>query len=321
MLGAYFASTVAACRTARRLPSVWVLTSITAVVTWTSYAFYLLLYTNYSSVSLTVGNASPRYASTYYNVYLIWFLMGALILFADRIVRLDGEERIAETLHSRPVSNVVLLGGKLTALLLVAWLPLVFVISTIQAFGALGSTFGWPNLAFSSVSWIGVLFVDALPAFVFWTSLVVALAVSCRSRFAFHATAFVLLSVLVVTDNVRSQLPVAGRLSCLDLRRLVIRSGATLAGREGSRTSVRVARLRRGLPRFGRGDLCAQGRHRPGRPCPDGSRTDSPCDRPDRRSDQLMLRRCRRQATAGGKPMAVRRCRPMATKATKCPTW
>ena len=201
MLGAYLALTVAECRTAKRLPSVWVLVSISAVVTWISYTFYLLVHTSYSSVSLAAGNASPRYAFAYYNVYLIWFLMGTLILFADRVFRLDREEMIAESLHSRPVSNAVFLGGKLTALTLTVWLPLLFVVSLIQAFGAVGSFFGWPGLAFSRVSWFAMLFSDALPTFFFWTSLLLLLAALYRSRFAFYVTAFVLLGCFIVADS------------------------------------------------------------------------------------------------------------------------
>lgn len=108
----------------------------------------------------------------------------------------DERARIAEVLDVRPISNVALLGGRVVATVLVAWLALVVIAVLIQTGGTISrvidegsgseiSSLAWSlAVAVEPVSLVTLLTIDALPALAFTSALVVFLASVLRTRMA-----------------------------------------------------------------------------------------------------------------------------------------
>ena len=195
-LDAWLAVAVAEMRSARRLTRTWVFVALGITAMLGAYGYYSFIHAQLSGYILTVGYLLPRFSTAYFNSYVLWFCMAALVFLAFDVRVRDQRERVDEVLASRPISNVALLGGRLAALVLVTMLPLLATLVLIQTVGTVARAMDWPmGDPLQPVSTIIFFFVDGVPALVLWCAIVFFLAVSLRNRVAVAVVALALLAL------------------------------------------------------------------------------------------------------------------------------
>ena len=186
------AVTLAELRSVRRLARTWVFLALGVAVVGTAYGYYSFLHASWSFGSL-IGNTLPRFTTAYFNSYVLWFFMAALVFLAFDLRHRDARERIIEVVDSRPLANIHLLGGRLCGIVLGIVLPLFGVLLLVQATGTIGRALGWPIDPIEPVSTSIFFLLDAVPAIVLWGATVLLLAAGLRSRLAVAVAALALL--------------------------------------------------------------------------------------------------------------------------------
>ena len=125
---------------------------------------------------------APRFAMSAVGMLLLLaFLFGVIFLAFDVRAR-DKRERMVEVLDTRPVSNVQLLLGRILGVVGTAFLAALTLVALVQTFGSVAGALGAPTEPVQITSLATFLFVDALPIFLAWVSVVVLLAVVLRYR-------------------------------------------------------------------------------------------------------------------------------------------
>ena len=179
-------------RIARRTVRTWVFAVLAIGV---GLAIYHGWSVQHSQMGLV---APPRFALPGFGILVLWILVAGIVFMAFDIPGRDARERVAEALDSRPPSNIALLGGRLVAVALAAWLPLVVLAVVFQVGGLviehLDARFGVPP---EPVSLATFMFVDAPAALLFWGALVVLLAAVLRNRLVVALLALGLLAAHV----------------------------------------------------------------------------------------------------------------------------
>ena len=173
----------------------WVFVGSALAVALTAYGYYSYIH---DRVGFTpnAGYFSPRYTSAYFNIYLLWFFMAAVVFLGFDGRARDERACIAEVLDSRPVSNVAVLAGRWCAVVLAVVVPLFAGLILIQVVGVVAEATGFEMLApVESVSVLTFLVVDAIPALVLWCAWVLLLAAALRNRLAVAAVALALLGL------------------------------------------------------------------------------------------------------------------------------
>ena len=151
-----------------------------------------------SSISPVSELPAPRFMmSTVGTVLLLVFLFGVIFLAFDVRAR-DRRDRMTEVLDTRPVSNFELLLGRVLGVVATACIPALVFIVLVQAFGGIGGALGAPTQPVQPTSLATFLFVDAIPMFVAWASVVVLMAVLLRNRLLVAVAAFGLLAAWVL---------------------------------------------------------------------------------------------------------------------------
>ena len=112
-LDAWLAVAAAEKRSARRLTRTWVFVALGIAAMLGAYGYYSFIHAQLSAYILTVGYLLPRFSTSYFHSYALWFCMAALVFLAFDVRVRDQLERVDEVLASRPISNVALLGGRL----------------------------------------------------------------------------------------------------------------------------------------------------------------------------------------------------------------
>lgn len=127
----------------------------------------------------------PRFLiDTVGTVVLTILAVGTIALAFDHRVR-DRHARIAETVDSRPHSNLAHVAGRLVGIVGVVWLTAVALVLVVQAWGFVAPVFQWPvGGGMEPVSLVMFLVLDALPTLVFWCALTLMLAAALRFRVA-----------------------------------------------------------------------------------------------------------------------------------------
>ena len=183
-------------RSMRRLVRTWVFVVLSLLFGFGLYLQYTTLHTLLSSASPSVGYLSPRFLMSLVgeNVITI-FLLAIIALGFDTRVR-DERERVLDVLDSRPIGNLGLLLGRLAALVVVTWTPMLFLFGVIFAIpyvtGSLNREFGEPV---EVVSLLAMLTLQALPALALWGSIVMFVAVVAKNRVVVIAVAFAALAL------------------------------------------------------------------------------------------------------------------------------
>ena len=130
------------------------------------------------------GADGPRFALPGVGMLLLWVsLIGVVFLAFDIRVR-DERERIAAVLDTRPIPNIVLLGGRLLGITLIAWLPLAVWALLLQGTGMIdeGMNLSDTRITPEPVSLATLVFFDAPPAIFAWGASVMLLAAGLRNR-------------------------------------------------------------------------------------------------------------------------------------------
>ena len=178
----FLAVALAEMRAVRRLARTWIfvfLTALLGVLTYLQYAFMHAL----SGFASTLGSFGPRVLVTAIGMIMVTVLVVGIVFLAFDIRSRDQRERMAEVLDARPIGTVSLLAGRLTGLVFVLWLAIALVMGLIQGIGALAKAFDWwGGDTLEPVTLTSFLLLDAVPALVFWGSVVILLAVTVRNR-------------------------------------------------------------------------------------------------------------------------------------------
>ena len=208
------ASAVVEFRIARRTVRIWVFAAL-------AIAVGLFVYHTWSIQHAQMGIAThPRFALPGLGILVLWILIAGIVFLAFDIRGRDEREHVAAVLDSRPSSNIALLAGRLMAVALAAWLPLVVLAVLIQVGGLvidqLDARAGIPA---EPVSLATLVFVDAPATLSFWGALVVLLAETLRNRLVVAVVALGLLAthVCVVFNAPLYLLPVVSGVANLGL--------------------------------------------------------------------------------------------------------
>ncbi|MCY3837155.1 MAG: hypothetical protein OXH09_00610, partial [Gammaproteobacteria bacterium] len=163
---------LAEVRTTRRLARTWVFGVLAVVTSCIGYLYFTALHASMSNLMASVVT-SPRFQVDSFGGYLLWFLMAAAVFLGFDIGSREQRERIADAFHTRPVSNIQLLAGRLAGVVATLAAPVVAFLVISQGVGALGQAFDWPIRAtFEPVSLGVFLAADALPALIVWVAIV-----------------------------------------------------------------------------------------------------------------------------------------------------
>lgn len=186
------AAAAAELRVARRTVRTWVFAALAVAVG-------LLVYHIWSFQHSQMGmGAHPRFALPGFGILVLWVLVVGIVFLAFDIPGRDARERVAAVLDSRPPSNIALLAGRLMAVALAAWLPLVALAVLLQVGGLvidhLDARFG---VAAEPMSLATFAFVDAPATLLLWGALVVMLAAVLRNRLVVALVALGLLALHV----------------------------------------------------------------------------------------------------------------------------
>ncbi|MCY4015087.1 MAG: hypothetical protein OXG82_20515 [Gammaproteobacteria bacterium] len=182
--------TFAELRSDLRLARTWLYASVVIGTGLFVYLGLALVHREFSATSASVGLASPRVLVSWFGFPLVLLGMaGATLLGIDSFGR-DQRDRIEGAIHSRPVSNSVLLAGQILGVVTVTWLPIaVFAGLTLALGGYLGESPG-------PTSMLSFLLLDALPLLSTWSALFALLGVGLRNRFAAALASCALLGFL-----------------------------------------------------------------------------------------------------------------------------
>ncbi|MCZ6641419.1 MAG: hypothetical protein O7F71_07580, partial [Gammaproteobacteria bacterium] len=169
-------------RSTRRLARYWVFAVLSVLASFLIYMQYAAMHGFASRFSATIGSAGPRYLMAFIGLYLVIIFVVGLIFLAFDVRSRDVRERMVEVLDSRPVSNAEFLIGRTLGLVLMAWIPVLFVGLVVQTFGmtaiSLDLPIGEPVEPYSLMNFM----LYALTAFAMWCSAIVLLAVLIGNR-------------------------------------------------------------------------------------------------------------------------------------------
>ena len=212
--GLALATAVAELRIARRMVRTWVFAAL-------AIAVGLFVYHAWSIQHTQMGIAThPRFALPGFGILVLWVLVAGIVFLAFDIPGRDAREHVSAVLDSRPPSNIALLAGRLLAVALAAWLPLVVLAVLIQAGGLvidhLDAQAGIPAEPLALAT---LVFVDVPATLLFWGALVLLLAGTLRNRLVVAVVALGLLAthVWVVFNTPLYLLPVVSGIANLGL--------------------------------------------------------------------------------------------------------
>ena len=212
--GLALATAVAELRIARRMVRTWVFAAL-------AIAVGLFVYHAWSIQHTQMGIAThPRFALPGFGILVLWVLVAGIVFLAFDIPGRDAREHVSAVLDSRPPSNIALLAGRLLAVALAAWLPLVVLAVLIQVGGLvidhLDAQAGIPAEPLALAT---LVFVDVPATLLFWGALVLLLAGTLRNRLVVAVVALGLLAthVWVVFNTPLYLLPVVSGIANLGL--------------------------------------------------------------------------------------------------------
>ena len=208
------AAAAAELRIARRTVRTWVFAGL-------AIAVGLVVYHTWSIQHTQVGIAAhPRFALPGFGILVLWVLAAGTVLLAFDIPGRDTRERVAAALDSRPPSNIALLAGRLLAVALASWLPLLLLAVLLQGGGfVIDHLDTRAGVAAEPVSLATFMFIDVPATLLFWGALVVLLAATLHNRLVVAVVALGLLAihVLAVLNTPLYLLPIVSGVANLGL--------------------------------------------------------------------------------------------------------
>lgn len=171
-------------RQARRLSRTWLLGFCVVVGGWFVYILWH---------SAAIGS---RFALPGIGMLSLWVSLAGVVFLAFDLRARDERERITAVLDARPVPNIVLLGGRLLGIALIAWLPLAVWALLQQITGMIDEGMNLSRVVITPepVSLATFVFLDAPPAILLWGALVLLLGAGLRNRLVVCLVALALLA-------------------------------------------------------------------------------------------------------------------------------
>jgi ABC-type transport system involved in multi-copper enzyme maturation permease subunit len=192
-----FAVARAEMRSNRRLFRYWLFAVLAVIVGVSMFGQFTFLHGAFSHLSATIGSMGPRYLIAAVGIYLILIFLVGLIFLAFDVRARDERDHMAEVLDSRPLTNAEFLLGKVIGLVLLSWMPVLFIALLFQGFGLIATIGGWPvGEAVEPRSLIGFLF-QMLTVLSLWCAVIVFVAVLVRNRLAVAAIVLGLLGLQI----------------------------------------------------------------------------------------------------------------------------
>lgn len=192
----FAAVTMAEMRSSRRLVRTWMFIALSVLVGLLMYLYYVVLHGMFSGLSSTFGFLNPRFLISASSFMVIATFMLAIVFLAFDVRARDARARMIEVLDSRPVGNATLIAGRLTGVVLIAWVPMLVMFALIQGVGAAGLAFDWPfGEPVQPASVFGLLLVDAPLTLGLWCAIVMLLATALRYRLAVVVVALALIGL------------------------------------------------------------------------------------------------------------------------------
>ena len=170
-------------RTLKKLMRTHVFAWVALIV---STAYFLAVTLNHMSSASSIpmlGVISPRYImSLLGGSFLVLYCIGVLVLTFDQIKR-DAICRIHEVVSSKPASNLELFLGRLLGVSLTMAVPMLLFLFAIVIYGVIAEMFSIPfGEPVEIWSVISFTFLDIVPNFLFFGSLVVLFSSLFKSR-------------------------------------------------------------------------------------------------------------------------------------------
>lgn len=166
-------------RSARRNVRTWV---SAALIGGAGLALYHILSYEHTQFGAVVA---PRFWLPGIGLVVLWVALPCLVFLAFDLRARDERARISQVVDARPVSNIALVGGRLLAVVLVAWLPVLLMAVVLQVGGLIAEANDWRiGVAAEPVSLMTFVFVDAPSTMLFWGALVMLLQTAFSSRLA-----------------------------------------------------------------------------------------------------------------------------------------
>ena len=132
-----------------------------------------------------------------FGVYLLTTVLAGVIFLACDIRVREERARLAETLDSRPPSNLVMVAGQVAGLVLTAWLTVLAALVVVQFFGVAAVGLWGVDSTVEPVSLGSFALVDTLPALLFWCSALALLAAALHKRLLVAVAASAILGLVV----------------------------------------------------------------------------------------------------------------------------
>ena len=193
-----------AFRVAYRSAGYW--TSATFAVVATVLLFALTAEVGFRGAGYlpTAGLWGPETFLSSHGQTVLALFMVTLVFSALGVVDCDEREGIADALGARPWANSSRLVGRCFALAMLGWLPLLAAFALIQTLGFVAGGIQLLGGPLDLVPFVVFVLLDAPPALMCWSGLLVVLAIWLRRRFA---VAFVALSLVAIWLHALSRVP------------------------------------------------------------------------------------------------------------------
>ena len=169
-------------RSHRRRPAVWLIVLLAVGLTLAPAYYHAHLHEVRSGHLPIVGLFWPPFRLSEYGSNLVLLLALASCLLGFDARHRDADARIVDALDCRPMSNLALLLGRLLGIIGVTWLPCATLLALHELAANVASPLGFDGPAFGQAALVRLLFLDALPAVIFWSGVVLMLASVFRSR-------------------------------------------------------------------------------------------------------------------------------------------
>ena len=181
-------------RTLRRLARTWVIVALAAGFVGSSFYFHSYSHHSFPG-SVSRIDLIPRFAWADINNYVLWLFMAAVVFLAFDTRHRDEQSGIREALDSRPVSNLTLFAGRLCGVAVATLAALYAVSVLLQVAATVGGAIGWAVYPIEPVAMLTFLVVDAIPALVAWSAVVLLLVAVLGNRLVVAITALALLGM------------------------------------------------------------------------------------------------------------------------------
>ena len=171
-------------RSCRRLMRTWVFI-VGAVLVCAMW--YLQVLESSSWPSAPTGwdhdEMSARYrGATMLNTFVAMFSFGIIFLAFDIQAR-DTQNRMREVMDSQPVSNIEVIVGRVTGIILLLLIPCVVFVSLVGCYESISLIFGVRyRMGFQPMYVISFVVWNIIPNLLFWGAFVACLAVLVRIR-------------------------------------------------------------------------------------------------------------------------------------------